>query len=210
MANDTQAKPFHKVGDKVRVWWPPTADEDKTGFAGMYWPVVVTGVEDGGYKVLYDNGESEFVKSEHVHPSNVPVEWGREGVPLQVCIWFSTLVLGFVTSCNRSWCSWQLPQLAAPWGTVESCSWMRGPETGGVRDGIFWWRRSVRGLCRGGVCGAQIGEFVEVFNDSSSDPAAWLGKIKARSEIGHLVRSRLFRVLASVANRLHYVCVNPP
>lgn len=78
------AEPFHKVGEKVRVWWPPTADEAKTGFAGMYWPVVVTGVEAGGYKVLYDNGETELVKSEHVHPSNVPVEWGREGVPLQV------------------------------------------------------------------------------------------------------------------------------
>lgn len=85
MGVETKADPFHKVGDKVRVWWPPTADEDKTGFAGMYWPVVVTAVEDGGYKVLYDNGESECVKSEHVHPSNVPVEWGREGVPLQVC-----------------------------------------------------------------------------------------------------------------------------
>lgn len=45
-----------------------------------------------------------------------------------------------------------------------------------------------RARLRGCVCAAQIGEFVEVFNESTTDPAAWLAKIKARTENGHLVR----------------------
>ena len=53
--------------------------------AGMFWPVTITSCENSGkYRVVYDNGETELVKGEHVHNADAPVGFGREGVPLQV------------------------------------------------------------------------------------------------------------------------------
>jgi hypothetical protein len=54
-------------------------------YAGMFWPVTITSCESSGkYRVVYDNGETELVKGEHVHNANAPVAFGREGVDLQV------------------------------------------------------------------------------------------------------------------------------
>jgi hypothetical protein len=66
------------------VWWPPTDDENRTDYAGAYWPVSVLKVLQTGYKVRYDNGESENIREEHVHPNDPPVEFGEEQIPLQV------------------------------------------------------------------------------------------------------------------------------
>jgi hypothetical protein len=71
---------------QVRVWWPPTDDDDRTDFAGAYWPVSVLKILQTGYKVKYDNGEAENVKEEHVHPNDPPVEFGEEQILLQVRI----------------------------------------------------------------------------------------------------------------------------
>lgn len=63
------------------------AQPDKSkAYTGMFWPVTITSSENssGKYRVVYDNGETELVKSEHVHDANTPVEFGREGVDLQV------------------------------------------------------------------------------------------------------------------------------
>ena len=55
--------------------------------AGMFWPVTILSCEGSGkYRVVYDNGENELVKGEHVHNADAPVAFGREGVPLQVRI----------------------------------------------------------------------------------------------------------------------------
>lgn len=70
---------------KVRVWWPPTEDESKTDYAGMYWPVTVVAVDGEDVKVKYDNGEVETVKSEHLQPAKPPVEFGKEAIHFQVC-----------------------------------------------------------------------------------------------------------------------------
>ena len=73
------------AGHKVRVWWPPTSEESKTDFAGMYWPVeVLEVVEDGGLLVKYDNGEEEVVVLDNVHPFKPPVGFGEEQIPYQV------------------------------------------------------------------------------------------------------------------------------
>lgn len=51
----------------------------------MFWPVTITACEGSGkYRVVYDNGETELVKGEHVHNADAPVDFGREGVDFQV------------------------------------------------------------------------------------------------------------------------------
>ncbi|KAL6763269.1 hypothetical protein V8C86DRAFT_2497890 [Haematococcus lacustris] len=72
------------VGQAMRCWWEPTDDEDKTGFAGAYWPVKVKAVRPGGkYVVRYDNGETEEVSKDTLSSNDLPVEYGEEEYPLQ-------------------------------------------------------------------------------------------------------------------------------
>jgi hypothetical protein len=85
IASDTANDGF-EPGHRVRVWWPPTEDEEKTSYAGMYWPVKVIAVDGARVKVEYDNGEEETVQSEHLQPANPPVDFGKEAVHLQVAI----------------------------------------------------------------------------------------------------------------------------
>jgi hypothetical protein len=71
-------------GKRVRVWWAPTDDDEKEGFAGMYWPVKILAVRGQQVDVLYDNGEEETVALEHLQPGDPPVDFGKEAVHLQV------------------------------------------------------------------------------------------------------------------------------
>jgi hypothetical protein len=75
-----------EVGRRVRVWWPPTDAEDRTGYAGMYWPVKILEVNGNRVSVEYDNGEDEEVALEHLQPANPPVDFGKEAVHLQVSL----------------------------------------------------------------------------------------------------------------------------
>jgi len=65
---------------RVRVWWPPTDDVDKSDLSGMYWPAV----KMGGGKVKYDNGEVEQVKLEYIVPHEQEVMHGQEKKVLEV------------------------------------------------------------------------------------------------------------------------------
>lgn len=75
-----------KTGESARVWWPPTDDEEKTDYAGMFWPVKILSVRGTRVAVQYDNGEEETVQSEHLQPAEPPVDFGKEAVSLQVCL----------------------------------------------------------------------------------------------------------------------------
>ncbi|KAJ9526951.1 hypothetical protein QJQ45_025347, partial [Haematococcus lacustris] len=67
-----------------RCWWEPTDDEDKTGFAGAYWPVTVMAAKAGGkYVVIYDNEETGQVREHTLSSIDLPVEFGKEEFPLQ-------------------------------------------------------------------------------------------------------------------------------
>lgn len=106
-----EARQTSQLAEKVRVWWPPTKDKNRTGFSGAYWPAaVLQRLPQGGLQVEYDNGDRERVDLENVFPLVSPIEFGGEALPLQV------------------------------------------------------------------------GEFVEVSNDSKTDPCAWLGKVAAVGE----------------------------
>ena len=86
LANAESGEHFqpYQVGDKVRVWWPPTDDEDRTDYSGMFWPVVVSKVTGSKVQVKYDNGEVESVALEHLQPADPPVDFGKEAVHFQV------------------------------------------------------------------------------------------------------------------------------
>ena len=73
-----------EAGDSARVWWPPTDDEEKTDYAGMFWPVKILSINGTRVDVQYDNGEVETVQSEHLQPAEPPVDFGKEAVHLQV------------------------------------------------------------------------------------------------------------------------------
>jgi hypothetical protein len=83
-ADEVAAKDEFKAGDAVRVWWPPTDDEDRSGYAGMYWPVKILSVNGSRVRVKYDNGEEEAVQIEHLQPATAPVDFGKEAVHLHV------------------------------------------------------------------------------------------------------------------------------
>jgi hypothetical protein len=83
-AHEVAASDEFKAGDSVRVWWPPTDDEDRSGYAGMYWPVTILSVFGSRVTVKYDNGEEEVVQVEHLQPDTAPVDFGKEAIPFQV------------------------------------------------------------------------------------------------------------------------------
>lgn len=66
------------VLERVRVWWPPTADKSRTGFSGAFWPAVIIGRTKSHFTVRYDNDDEERVSFEHIFPHDVPIEFGRE------------------------------------------------------------------------------------------------------------------------------------
>ena len=75
-------------GSKARLWWPPTDDEDKSDYAGAFWPVSILDVNNHTLTctVQYDNEEVEHdVRIEHLQPADPPVDFGDEAVHLQVC-----------------------------------------------------------------------------------------------------------------------------
>ena len=73
-----------RPGSNARVRWPPTDNEDREGYAGMYWPVTIVSVKGDKATVTYDNGEKEEESTEHLHPADPPVEFGNEAVHYQV------------------------------------------------------------------------------------------------------------------------------
>lgn len=85
MADEVAAQDTFKAGDSVRVWWPPTDDEDRSGYAGMYWPVTILSVNGSEVTVKYDNGEEEVVEVEHLQPGTTPVDFGKEKLRMKVC-----------------------------------------------------------------------------------------------------------------------------
>lgn len=69
---------------KVRVWWPPTRDKNRTGFSGAFWPAAVVARGKSHFTVRYDNEDEERVNCENIFPFEVPVDFGREVEELQV------------------------------------------------------------------------------------------------------------------------------
>uniref|UniRef100_A0A3B0MYE6 RING-type domain-containing protein n=1 Tax=Theileria annulata TaxID=5874 RepID=A0A3B0MYE6_THEAN len=65
------------VGLIVRVWWPPTEDDNRTAFSGRFWPAKVLMVNpiDLVVVVLYDNDEVDHVPCKFVQPLN-PFKYG--------------------------------------------------------------------------------------------------------------------------------------
>eukprot|EP00375_Theileria_parva_P003808 XP_766494.1 hypothetical protein [Theileria parva strain Muguga] len=65
------------VGVNVRVWWPPTQDDNRTAFSGRFWPAKVLMVNpiDLVLVVLYDNDEIDHVPCKFVQPLN-PFKYG--------------------------------------------------------------------------------------------------------------------------------------
>lgn len=51
----------------------------------MYWPAEVLSKTRQGWRVQYDNGDSEIVQEENISPLSPPVEFGKEAEQLQVC-----------------------------------------------------------------------------------------------------------------------------
>ena len=72
------------VGKRVRVWWAPTRQKQRTAFAGAYWPAMVVEQERAGasHVVLrYDNGDESRERAELVS-ATPPGGFGEEKVPL--------------------------------------------------------------------------------------------------------------------------------
>ena len=45
--------------DRVRVWWEPTDNKSRDGYAGAYWPAKVLAKYKNKMRVQYDNGDAE-------------------------------------------------------------------------------------------------------------------------------------------------------
>eukprot|EP00878_Enallax_costatus_P007081 GHUV01007420.1.p1 GENE.GHUV01007420.1~~GHUV01007420.1.p1 ORF type:complete len:329 (+),score=78.93 GHUV01007420.1:106-987(+) len=71
-------------GEIVRVWWEPTRDKDRTGFAGAYWPAKVVRKTSRYLEVEYDNGERDKCDPDNIFPHDVPIDFGKEVYDLQV------------------------------------------------------------------------------------------------------------------------------
>lgn len=69
---------------QVRVWWPPTEDEDRTGYSGAYWPAHIISRSGNKYEVRYDNGDVEEELEKNIFPYEAPVSFGQETSPLNV------------------------------------------------------------------------------------------------------------------------------
>lgn len=70
--------------EKVRVWWPPTKDRDRTGYSGAYWPASVLTKGQNFLEVEYDNGDRERVDPDNIFPFDFPIGFGEEQQPLEV------------------------------------------------------------------------------------------------------------------------------
>lgn len=187
------------------MWWPPTDDEDRTDFAGAYWPVKVLKVLATGYKIRYDNGECENVKEEHVHPSDPPVEFGAEQIPLQVGLCAARAGAPLRWSrcagrrsapepqprrmasqhgCLRQDCACELSACCSAsqclGGRARCCAHVPLAIPSARTSSVVAGTSSVP---------LQVGEYVEVYNGSISDPCAWLGQVKkALSHETYMVR----------------------
>lgn len=71
------------VSERVRIWWQPTRHKSRTEYSGMYWPAEVLSKTRQGWRVQYDNGDSEIVQEENISPLSPPVEFGKEAEQLQ-------------------------------------------------------------------------------------------------------------------------------
>mmetsp|Transcript_16396 Transcript_16396/g.33714 ORF Transcript_16396/g.33714 Transcript_16396/m.33714 type:complete len:449 (+) Transcript_16396:173-1519(+) len=101
------SKPKAKTIKKVRVWWPPTKNRNRSDVSGMFWPARMTAkIGSDKATVEYDNGDVENVLLANCQPANRPTDFGKEDKALRA------------------------------------------------------------------------GEFVEVFNNSKTDPASWFARIK--------------------------------
>ncbi|GAX85585.1 hypothetical protein CEUSTIGMA_g13000.t1 [Chlamydomonas eustigma] len=92
--------------DKVRVWWEPTDNKSKDGFAGAYWPAIVIEKNRNKLRVRYDNGDEEDVHVDHVSEfESLPFDFGEEadlrpgefcevsnGSKTDPCAWFGRVV----------------------------------------------------------------------------------------------------------------------
>ncbi|PFH37560.1 hypothetical protein BESB_040180 [Besnoitia besnoiti] len=58
------------VGSKVRVWWKPTRETQRTDFSGRYWPArILHGCpETLVCKLVYDNNEEDFISLRFLQP----------------------------------------------------------------------------------------------------------------------------------------------
>lgn len=71
---------------RVRVWWPPTNDPQRTGYAAAWWParVIAAYANAKWLEVEYDNGDIEMVQQALTSPIDVPVAFGGEPQRLYV------------------------------------------------------------------------------------------------------------------------------
>ncbi|KAL8432823.1 hypothetical protein ACSSS7_004323 [Eimeria intestinalis] len=58
------------VGRRLRVWWQPTDDAARSDFAGRFWPCSVLQHDPSSLvlRVVYDNGEEDFVPLANLQP----------------------------------------------------------------------------------------------------------------------------------------------
>ncbi|KAL8445502.1 hypothetical protein Emed_005556 [Eimeria media] len=58
------------VGRRLRVWWHPTDDAARSDFAGRFWPCSVLQHDPSSLvlRVVYDNGEEDFVPLANLQP----------------------------------------------------------------------------------------------------------------------------------------------
>ncbi|KAK1933149.1 hypothetical protein X943_002404 [Babesia divergens] len=64
---------MHRLeGSRVRVWWPATSDENRSAFAGRFWPAKVLRVNpiDMIFVVEYDNKEVDHVPCRYIQPDS--------------------------------------------------------------------------------------------------------------------------------------------
>ena len=57
--------------DRVRVWWEPTDNKSRDGYAGAYWPAKVLAKYKNKMRVQYDNGDAEVRTIILAAPSNL-------------------------------------------------------------------------------------------------------------------------------------------
>ncbi|PHJ24647.1 hypothetical protein CSUI_001500 [Cystoisospora suis] len=65
------------TGCRVRVWWKPTSETQRTDFSGRYWPArIIHGCPKTLVcKVIYDNNEEDFVPLKFLQPQH-PFRYG--------------------------------------------------------------------------------------------------------------------------------------
>mmetsp|Transcript_24742 Transcript_24742/g.68904 ORF Transcript_24742/g.68904 Transcript_24742/m.68904 type:complete len:685 (+) Transcript_24742:259-2313(+) len=117
------------TGTKVRVWWAPNDEKDRTEYGGMYWPATFVKKAAGNkIRVHYDNGESDDVDIENVSPNTIPINFGEEADRLEegeFCEVFNNSItdpaawLGRVSKVNKKTYSVEYPFHDAPPETIK-------------------------------------------------------------------------------------------